>query len=105
MTSPAIEEFIRAVRDSFVGAEHVYTNGSCYYFARILKLVYPEGQIVENIRHCYFRLGDRLYDIRGECADPGNLRPVEEPTLHGKFDMIQWRDLRDIVTGDSDSVL
>jgi hypothetical protein len=38
---PQPEVLIKAIRQSFVGAEQVYTQGSCVMFYLILKSVYP----------------------------------------------------------------
>lgn len=87
-----IENFIREVRDSFIGAEHVYMNGSCFYFARLLRSVYG-GKIVENVEHCYLLLRGKYYDIRGEVTpyNAANLTVAKEPTLHGKYNLLQNR--------------
>jgi hypothetical protein len=84
-----IEEFIAEARDSFVGAEHVYTHGSCYYFARMLRAVYG-GEIVETPSHAMLRLGGEYYDIRGRVRPDGEPEPAAEPTRCGKFDMIDF---------------
>lgn len=93
-----IEDFIRSVRDSFSGAEYVYMNGSCYRFAKILKGVYPEGELLENFDHVYFKLDHKYYDIRGEVYPVGvhqDLEKAKEPTRHGKFDLINFvREMR-----------
>jgi len=60
-----IEVTIRAIRDSFVGSEHIYKNGSCWYFANILRTIYG-GDIVCTSEHCLLRLGGKYYDIEGE---------------------------------------
>lgn len=84
-----ILKIISSIRDSFIGAEHVYSNGSCYYFAKILHNIFPEGSLLENHDHVYFKLDDRLYDIRGEVNSSliSQLTEAREPTLHGKYDL------------------
>ena len=39
-----VEKFISTVRDSFVGSQRVYTNGSCYHFYLILKQVFEDAE-------------------------------------------------------------
>lgn len=87
-----IQEFISLVRDSFVGAEHVYMNGSCYYFAKMLQTVFG-GELWETHSHVYLRLNGGYYDIRGRVAlsEYDALVPAKEPTLHGKYDLLQRR--------------
>lgn len=39
-----IESFIAKIRDSFIGSQQVYTEGSCYHFYLILKEVFPTAE-------------------------------------------------------------
>ena len=86
----SIDEFTQMLRDSFIGAEHVYMNGSCFYLAKILRAMYG-GDLMENHSHVYLLLNGKYYDIRGEVAvsdlPSESLFLAKEPTLHGKFDM------------------
>jgi len=86
-----IEQFILLVRDSFVGAEHVYMNGSCFWFAKMLQAVYG-GTLMENHSHVYLKIDGNYYDIRGRvypCWSDGELTVAIEPTSHGKYDMLK----------------
>jgi len=83
-----ILEFIAMIRDSFVGAEHVYMNGSCYYFAKTLQALYG-GALHETVDHVYLCLDGTYYDIRGKVRPVGDPQLAEEPTPHGKFDMLK----------------
>ena len=83
-----ILKVIQSIRDSFIGAEHVYKNGSCWYFANILRTIFPEGEIYENIEHAVFKYKGKFYDIGGEVSPQTRWEKAEEPTLHGKFDLI-----------------
>jgi hypothetical protein len=87
-----ILDFIRLIRESFEGSEYVYQNGSCYWFARILKAVYPPGELWEfPHEHVIFKLDGRFYDIRGEVQTEGrDITPSKEPTPHGKFSLIDF---------------
>lgn len=59
-------EFIKTVRESFVGSEHIYTRGSCYQFYKILKLVFPSAEAFYDMDHVITRINDKYYDITGE---------------------------------------
>lgn len=59
-----ILDFIKMLRESFYGAEHVYSNGSCYKLADMLRQMYG-GSIVEIQGHCYLYLDNSIYDING----------------------------------------
>lgn len=47
--------------------ERFYTQGMCYWFAKILKEVYPEGEIWYNYDkgHVVFKYNNDFYDITG----------------------------------------
>lgn len=62
------EVFIKTVRQSFIGAEQVYTQGSCCAFYLILKCVYPSAKPYwsKKAKHMITRIGSRFYDITGE---------------------------------------
>lgn len=91
MENKNILPIIEAIRNSFVGAEHVYTSGSCYYFAKILESIFPAGELYEIPHiHVVFKLYDKFYDITGELADGGTFVPSPEPTRHGKFDLVSF---------------
>jgi len=64
-TSP-VEEFIATIRDSFIGSQQVYTEGSCYHFYLILKKVFPNAEAYYDLDHVITKIGDRFYDITGE---------------------------------------
>jgi len=64
--TPPIDLVIRRIRESFVGAEEVYTSGSCGRFAVILKTIYPEGVIYWDYGHVIFYYQGKYYDITGQ---------------------------------------
>ena len=47
---------------------HLFTDGYCYYFAKILEEAYPGGTICKPwpIGHFIYRYNDKYYDIDGE---------------------------------------
>lgn len=61
-------DVVAAIRVSFIGAEQVYTQGSCVAFYFILKSVFPSARPYwsTEARHMITRIGNRFYDITGE---------------------------------------
>ncbi len=66
MKSP--EDIIKTIRESFIGAEEVYTCGSCVMLFRILKSIFPKALPYwsKEARHCITKIGNSYYDIRGK---------------------------------------
>jgi hypothetical protein len=56
----------------------VYTQGSCFRFALILKTVYPDGDIHWNQDHATFCLDGHFYDITGDVAPEGRGEKIED---------------------------
>ena len=74
-----IEKVIKRIRDSFNNSVEVYTQGSCYKFAMILKEIYPYGKILTNQSHAIFELEDgRCYDITGMVKKEGHTPLISE---------------------------
>lgn len=61
-----VEKFIQTIRDSFIGSQQVYTEGSCYHFYLILKQVFPEAKAYYDADHIITKIGNKFYDITGE---------------------------------------
>lgn len=61
-----VERFISTIRDSFIGCQQVYTEGSCYHFYLILKEVFPDAEPYYDNDHFITKIGDHFYDITGE---------------------------------------
>jgi hypothetical protein len=78
-----ILKFISAVRDSFVGSQQVYTNGSCYYFYLILKEVFDEAEAYYDGDHIITKIEDKFYDITGEVAKPNSASRFDQVPLYG----------------------
>lgn len=66
MRSTNVESFIAKVRDSFIGSQQVYTEGSCYHFYLILKEVFSDAEPWYDNEHIVTKIGDKFYDITGE---------------------------------------
>lgn len=60
-----ILSIIASIKNSFIGAEIVYTMGSCYQFHLILKSIFPSAQPYTNHDHIISKIGRRYYDING----------------------------------------
>lgn len=75
------------IRTSFVGAEHVYTNGSCYRFYKILRCIDDRAIPYYDGNHVITRIGDRYYDITGE-VECGSHIPLFEN--YGDLDYEKW---------------
>lgn len=62
------EMLIKVIRESFIGSEQVYTQGSCIMFYRILKKIYPEALPYwsEKNKHMITKIGRKYFDISGE---------------------------------------
>lgn len=61
-------DLITAVRESFYGSVKVYTQGSCFWFFKILKSVFPDAEpkYLPKEGHVITLIGDTYYDIEGE---------------------------------------
>jgi hypothetical protein len=68
-------DYIHLIADSFHGAEHVYTMGSCYQFYKILKAVFPEAEAYSDNEHVITKIGSGFYDITGP-MDPKGYTPI-----------------------------
>jgi hypothetical protein len=61
-----ILNFIKTIKDSFLGSEFVYTEGSCYKFFKILQSVFPNAEAYYNEFHTITKINNKFYDINGE---------------------------------------
>ena len=78
-----VERFISKVRDSFIGSQQVYTEGSCYHFYLILKEVFPKAKPYYDEDHIVTKIGDRFYDITGEIRKDANLTRYKRLPSYG----------------------
>jgi len=68
-----VEEFISTIRDSFIGSQQVYTEGSCYHFYLILKQVFPDAEPWYDEDHVVTKIDNKFYDITGEVRKDLNM--------------------------------
>ena len=61
----SILNIIEAIRNSFCGAETVFTKGSCYYFYEILKSIFIEAEAYYIDSHVVTKIDGVFYDING----------------------------------------
>lgn len=76
-THEKVEAFIATIRDSFIGSQQVYTEGSCYHFYLILKQVFPQTQPHYDEDHVVSEIDGKYYDITGEIRGDLNLAKYE----------------------------
>jgi len=74
-----VESFIATIRDSFIGSQEVYTEGSCYHFYLILKEVFPQANPHYDMNHMITEIDGKYYDITGEVKLNSNMTKFEEP--------------------------
>lgn len=82
---------IQRIRDSFHGAELVYTNGSCVKFAMILKEIFPQGDILYDLSHAVFELNGRCYDITGLTTKTEFHQKIEEFGILHAYDSMNLK--------------
>lgn len=73
-----VEKFIAVVRDSFIGSQQVYTEGSCYHFYLILKTVFPESKPYYDMDHIITEINGKFYDITGEVMKNSSMLKMTE---------------------------
>lgn len=66
MNTINVENFISTIRDSFIGSQQVYTEGSCYHFYLILKEVFKDAEPYFDEDHIVTKINNKFYDITGE---------------------------------------
>lgn len=83
----SVEDVITAIRESFNGADYVYTNGSCYKFYKILKTIFPNAKAYYNSDHVITKINGKYYDITGEVRITNHIS-VDEHYSHEKLDTL-----------------
>lgn len=83
-----ILEFIRLQRESFDGAEIVYTQGSCVRFAMILQYVFHGGVILYDQDHAIYEYEGVCYDIKG-IAKKGGHKPLMDMGINALDKILQ----------------
>lgn len=78
-----VESFISKIRDSFIGSQQVYTEGSCYHFYLILKEVFSDAVAYWDGGHIISKIGDKYYDITGEVAKPNDSSEFKQVPIYG----------------------
>lgn len=78
-TKQKVLTLITAIRESFVGSEKVYTEGSCFKFYQILKSQWSDATpyISKDRSHIVTEIALDLYDINGLVEDEENYEPMD----------------------------
>ena len=82
---------IKTIRESFIGAEYVYTHGSCFQFYRILKKLYPETCAYYDGDHVISMIGNRMYDITGEVKNTEGFTPFYMHHTEEQFKNVRFK--------------
>lgn len=73
-------DFITLIRESCPSRQiHIFRNGACYQFFKILKSVYPQAVAYYNQDHVITEIDGKYYDITGEVEKEGHEILEEEP--------------------------
>lgn len=78
-----VEEFIATIRDSFIGSQQVYTEGSCYHFYLILKQVFPDAKPYYDTYHILTKIDGKFYDITGEVKECSSMNELTTAADYG----------------------
>lgn len=87
-------EFITTIRASFGSSIAVYTQGNCYQFYEILKVIFPDAEPYENGSHVFTKINGDFYDIKGK-VDKNNffIYPLKDDRINS-FCVNKWTDER-----------
>lgn len=93
-TEVAVEKFIASIRDSFIGSQQVYTEGSCYHLYLILKSVFPSAKPYYNTYHIITKIDNKFYDITGEVKESSDmLHMITSPDYNLKVPYNIYKDI------------
>lgn len=97
MTGVSHEIIMRFI-SNFHGAEDVFLNGCCYWFALILQARFGGTIFYDPIRnHFVCRIGERFYDVSGETHS-------EEYCNWEMFSLVDYREYQRIIRDCIDKV-
>lgn len=97
-------DLIRAIKDSFIGSEDVYTKGSCYQLHLILKTVFPQAKqwVIDSPLHVLTEIDGKFYDIYGE-------QPTSDVNEDGEDGFFVYCEatggMEDVYPSDDDSMI
>lgn len=72
-----VEEVISTIRNSFIGSQQVYTEGSCYHFYLILKSIFNQAEPYYDSFHVITKIDNKFYDITGEVKQNDDMSKME----------------------------
>lgn len=100
ITNPTIEQFINNFRiQNKVETVDSFMNGNCYYFALILKNLYPHGTIEYDTLdgHFIYHYLGKYYDVYG-CHTYNNVKNIVNWETYSNYDINHYiRILRDCI--------
>lgn len=83
---------ISTIRESFGSSIATYTQGNCYQFYEILKVIFPNAEAYES-GHIYTKINGKFYDIRGELNQNLKLNLVKDEHIPS-LTQNKWSDER-----------
>lgn len=83
MKETKLLRFIKTMRESDGYIQHIYTQGGCYQFYLILKVIYPQAVPYINTAktHVAAKLFGRLVDIEGPVENEADYSPLQPEDL------------------------
>lgn len=90
-----IIDFITTIRSSFGSSISIYTQGNCYQFYEILKVIFPNAEPYFDGNHVWTKIDNDFYDITGK-IDNNNIKlyPIIDKELIESLCSNKWSDER-----------
>ena len=83
-------DFINTLRESDTYIQMIYTNGGCYQFYKVLKLLYPEAEAYKiKGPHVVTKIDGKYYDITGE-LNTASLTDIEKVCECDREELEHW---------------
>ena len=89
-----IIDFITTIRSSFCSSIAIYTQGNCYQFYEILKVVFPNAEPYFDGNHVWTKIDNDFYDITGKIDNNIKLYPIIDKELIESLCSNKWSDER-----------
>ena len=77
-TREEVLSICKAIRESFMEAAIIYTEGHCFGFHLILKSIYPDAVPYCDDGHVATKIGENLYDVIGVIERPENFHKMND---------------------------
>ena len=90
-----IINFITTIRSSFGSSISIYTQGNCYQFYEILKVVFHNAEPYFDGSHVWTKIDENFYDIKGKRDDSHiKLYPLIDTERIKSLCVNKWSDER-----------